>query len=61
MDDPPPYSVAKLAQRWECSEGLIYRLISSGALKCFRPGALIRIRAAEVERYEREMTEQPRP
>jgi excisionase family DNA binding protein len=59
MDDPR-YSVAKLARRWDCSEGLIYKLISNGTLKCFRPGTLIRIRASEVERYEREMTERPR-
>ncbi|RIV79789.1 DNA-binding protein [Pelagerythrobacter aerophilus] len=49
---PRPYSVAQLAERWGCSEGLVYKLIRSGDLQCFRPGALIRISAAEVERYE---------
>ena len=38
--------------RWGCSDGLIYKLIRSGDLHCFRPGVLIRIPVAEVERYE---------
>ncbi len=51
-DDRRPYSVPQLAERWGCSEGLIRKLINTGELQCFRPGALIRISAAEVERYE---------
>jgi excisionase family DNA binding protein len=50
--EPPPLSVPKLAQRWECSEGLIYKLIREKQLIAFRPGSLIRIRLAEVERFE---------
>jgi excisionase family DNA binding protein len=52
IPDARPLSVPQLAERWGCSEGLIYKLIRKGDLHCFRPGALIRISAAEVERYE---------
>lgn len=47
-----PYSVAKLAARWGCSDDVVRRLISEGHLQSFRVGDLIRVRAAEVERYE---------
>ena len=47
-----PLSVPQLAHRWGCSEGLIRKMIRDGGLQCFRPGALIRISAAEVERFE---------
>jgi excisionase family DNA binding protein len=49
---PPPFSVPQLAQRWGCSEGLIRKLIRNKRLQCFRPGSLIRISVAEVERFE---------
>ena len=51
-DEKPPFSVPQLARRWDCSEGLVRKLIRDGKLVCFRPGTLIRISAAEVERYE---------
>lgn len=51
-DDRRPLSVPQLAARWGCSEGLVRKLIRNGDLHCFRPGALIRISAAEVERFE---------
>jgi len=47
-----PFSVPQLAHRWGCSEGLICKMIRDGRLHCFRPGTLIRISAAEVERFE---------
>lgn len=47
-----PYSVPALAERWECSEGLIRKMIGRGELASFRLGTLIRIHAAEVERVE---------
>lgn len=52
MTDDLPYSVARLAERWSCSEGLIRKLIKQGQLKSFRPGTLTRISAAEVARFE---------
>lgn len=57
MDSPTAYTVAKLAARWECSTGVIYRLIDDGKLACFRVGNLIRIRAGEVERFECQTTQ----
>jgi excisionase family DNA binding protein len=51
-DTRRPLSVAQLAERWGCSQGLVRKLIREGRLQCFRPGQLIRIKAAEVERYE---------
>ncbi|QUM70831.1 helix-turn-helix domain-containing protein [Sphingopyxis granuli] len=50
--DIRPYSVPQLAERWGCSDSMIRKLINLGELKCFRIGALIRIAAAEVERFE---------
>lgn len=50
-----PYSVPQLAERWGCSEGLVRKLIREGRLHCFRPGSLIRISVAEVERFECQM------
>jgi excisionase family DNA binding protein len=46
------FTVASLAQEWDCSEGAIRKLVATGALGSFRVGTLIRIPAAEVERYE---------
>lgn len=51
-DDRPPYSVQRLADRWECSTGMIRKLIDQGKLEVFYLGYLIRISAAEVEKYE---------
>lgn len=51
-DDRRPFSVPQLAYRWGCSEALIRKLIRDQRLQCFRLGALIRISASEVERFE---------
>ena len=48
-----PYSVRDLAQRWACSRETVYSLIRSGELRAFRAGGkLLRITAAEVDRWE---------
>lgn len=47
-----PFTVPALAERWECSEGLIRKMIASGELFSFRIGVLIRIPLSEVERVE---------
>ena len=52
MTAPKPYSVPALANRWECSEGLIRKMIQRGELSSFRLGMLIRIPASEVEKIE---------
>lgn len=51
-----PFSPETLAERWNCSAGLIYKLVRDGSLQSFRPGTLIRISAAEVERFECQTT-----
>lgn len=50
--DVRPYSVAQLADRWGCSGNVVRKLINQGQLQFFRIGTLIRIPAAEVQRYE---------
>jgi len=50
--DVRPYSVAQLAERWGCSGNVVRKLINQGELQFFRIGTLIRIPAAEVQRYE---------
>ena len=51
--DVRPYSVNGLADRWDCSPSMIRKLIKANRLQPFRIGELIRISAAEVERYEK--------
>ncbi len=46
------FTVPNLAARWECSEGLIRKMIERKELRSFRLGALIRVPADEVERIE---------
>jgi excisionase family DNA binding protein len=46
------YTVASLAEAWQCSEGVIRKAIVDGRLGCFRLGTLIRIPAEEVARFE---------
>lgn len=46
------YTVASLAQEWNCSEGAIRKEITAGRLGHFRIGALIRIPTEEVRRFE---------
>lgn len=55
--DVRPYSIAQLADRWGCSDSMIRKLIKQGELTCFRIGALMRIAAAEVERFEKTVAE----
>jgi hypothetical protein len=46
------YTVATLAAEWDCSEGVIRKLVAAGDLRCFRLGTLIRIAAEEARRFE---------
>lgn len=52
MADRPTFTVRGLADRWECSEGMIRKMVKDGTLQYFTIGTLIRIPAAEVERIE---------
>lgn len=55
-DIPVAFTVPTLAQRWQCSTGLVRKMIDRGELRSFRIGALIRIPAGEVERIECQTT-----
>ena len=54
-----PYSPETLAQRWGCSAEKVRLMCKGGELASFRLGKLIRIPAAEVERYECQNTASP--
>jgi excisionase family DNA binding protein len=54
-----PYSPQTLAQRWGCSAEKIRRMYRNGELAGFELGKLIRIPAAEVERFECQNTTSP--
>lgn len=50
--DSKPFSPETLADRWGCSAEKVRLMFHHGELTGFRLGKLIRIPAAEVERYE---------
>lgn len=52
MTAAKPYSPETLADRWGCSAEKVRLMYRNGELPGFRLGKLIRIPAAEVERYE---------
>ena len=54
-----PYSPETLAERWGCSAEKVRLMYRAGELAGFRLGKLIRIPAAEVERYECQNTPLP--
>src|ERR1043166_7079241 len=54
-----PYSPETLAERWGCSAEKVRLMFHAGELNGFRRGKLIRIPAAEVERYECQTTASP--
>jgi excisionase family DNA binding protein len=56
MTDFQAYSVPRLATKWDCSKEMIYKLVRSNRLRAFQVGGLIRITAAEVERFECQST-----
>ncbi|MFC9549823.1 helix-turn-helix domain-containing protein [Rhodococcus sp. NPDC056960] len=49
-------SVKQLAERWDCNEMAVYRLVQSEKLPALRIGQAIRIPIAAVEQYEAENT-----
>ena len=50
-------TVAQLAERWNVSERLVYKLVSSGKLKCHRIGTAIRFAEEQVTAYMNRRTE----
>lgn len=57
LDPRMPFSIASLAKRWACSQGAVRNLLRAGRLPHFRIGTLIRIPAAEVEKFEMTLCE----
>lgn len=56
------YSVATLAEHWQCGTDTVYALIHSGQVRAFKLGGkLWRIRADEVERFEQLLPATPAP
>ena len=53
---PIPFTPETLGERWACSAEKIRLMYHAGELSGFRLGKLIRIPAAEVERYECQTT-----
>lgn len=52
MTSRSAYSARSLAERWECSDGLIRKLVRNGKLQRIEGFPLLRISADEVDRYE---------
>lgn len=48
----PPFTVKTIAERWQCSEGVVRKLIRAGKIPSFKIGDLIRVAAEEVAKYE---------
>lgn len=47
-----PLTVSEVAERWQCCEQTVYRVIETGALRSFGVGRLLRIRPEWVDAYE---------
>ena len=47
------YTIAQLAQRWQCSPDAIYDMVRRGDIKSFRVGKAIRFTAEAVAEYEK--------
>jgi len=52
MSNEIAYTVAELAQRWNCSTKTIWRLIRARRLRAFRVGREWRIATSCVKQYE---------
>lgn len=52
MNNTKAYTYQTLAERWACSQDLLYAMVRRGELKTFHVGHATRISAAEVERIE---------
>ena len=50
---PAYYTAKQIAERWQCSEKKVYRLIESKVLVAHRFGSQLRISAADRTAYER--------
>jgi len=48
------FQVGQVAERWQCSEKKVRRLIENGELVAHRFGRLVRISLADLVAYERQ-------
>ena len=53
-----PFTIARLAEYWGCSDQHIRNLINRGELPAIRIGKLIRIRQQDVERFDQQQAEE---
>jgi len=53
------FTYKTLAERWACSEALLYAMVRRGELRTFRVGKATRISAAEVARIEGSASNDP--
>lgn len=51
--DKPYWTVAQIAERWQCSEKKLRRLLKKGELIAHRFGGQLRIAEADLRSYER--------
>ena len=51
--DRPYWTVEQIAERWQCSEKKVRRLIKKGELIAHRFGGQLRIAEADLRSYER--------
>ena len=51
--DRKVYTPKTLAERWQCSDRTVHEMCNSGELRAFRVGRMFRIRAEDVEAYEK--------
>lgn len=52
------FTVASLAEKWQCSKRTIYSMIEDGSLRTFTIGRRgLRVSAEEAQRWEREREE----
>jgi excisionase family DNA binding protein len=49
----PFYTVGQIAERWQCSEKKVRRLIARGELIAHRFGSQLRISEADLKTFER--------
>jgi len=47
------FTVTEIAERWQCSERTLRRLIANGTLPVHRFGNLVRVSEADLTLYER--------
>lgn len=58
---PRVFKISDIAERWECSEHHVRKVIESGELRAFRIGKLWRVRLDAIDEYEARAAVEPKP